>query len=48
MAKKLNDHLKLKNCSNVKNSITLANNLIKLKMHKNLRLITFDVKRLIS
>jgi hypothetical protein len=45
-AKKLNNHLKLKNCYNVKNSITLANDLIKLEMHTNFRMITFDIKDL--
>jgi hypothetical protein len=46
LAKKLNDYLKLKNCYNVKNSRTLANNLVKLKMHKSFRMITFDIKDL--
>jgi hypothetical protein len=39
MTKNLNDHLKLKHCYNV-------NDLIKLKTHKNFRIITFDIKNL--
>jgi hypothetical protein len=46
LAKELNDYLKLKNCYNVKNSITLANGLVKLKMHKSFSMTTFDIKNL--
>jgi hypothetical protein len=46
LTKKLNDYLKLKNLYNVKNSTTFANDLIKLKIHNNYRMITFDIKDL--
>jgi hypothetical protein len=46
MAKKLNDHLNLKHRYNVKDSINLANDLTKLKMEENFRMITFDTKDL--
>jgi hypothetical protein len=46
LAKKLNDYLKLKNHYNIKNSTTFANDLIKLKIHNNYSMITFDIKDL--
>jgi hypothetical protein len=46
LAKKLNDYLKLKNYYSVKNSTTFANNLIKMKIHNNYKMITFDIKDL--
>jgi hypothetical protein len=38
--------LKLKNYYNVKNSTTFASDLIKLKIHNNYKMITFDIKDL--
>jgi hypothetical protein len=46
LAKKLNDCLNLENYYNVKISTTLANDLTKLKIHSNYKMITFDIKDL--
>jgi hypothetical protein len=43
MANKLNDYLNLKYQYNTKDSTTLANDLTKLKIHGNYRMITFDI-----
>jgi hypothetical protein len=44
MAKKLNDYLNLKYHYNTKDSTTMANDLTKLKIDGNYRMITFDIK----
>jgi hypothetical protein len=44
LAKKLNEYLNLKNYYNVKSSTILANDLTKLKIHDNHKMITFDIK----
>jgi hypothetical protein len=41
----LNRHLTLKNHYNVKNSTNLAIDLTKLKLNKNHKLITYDIKK---
>jgi hypothetical protein len=46
LVKKLNSLLNLQNQYNVKDSTTLANDLINLKIDENHRLITFDIKDL--
>ena len=46
LAKILNQYITLKNYYNVINSTSLANDLTKLKIHENHKLITFDVKDL--
>jgi hypothetical protein len=46
LAKKLNDHTHLKYQYTVKDSTTLANDLMKLKLNDNHRMITFDIKDL--
>jgi hypothetical protein len=46
LARKLNDYIQLMNGYNVKNSITLANDLVKMKLHENCKMITFDIKDL--
>jgi hypothetical protein len=44
LAKKLNGYLNLDYQFNVTDSLTLANDLIKLKIDQNSRMITFDIK----
>jgi hypothetical protein len=46
LAQRLNDYLNLKNHFIVKNSTTLANNLTKLKVNDNHKMITLDIKDL--
>jgi len=46
LAKKLNGYLNLDYQFNVTDSLTLANDLIKLKIDQNSRMITFDIKDL--
>jgi hypothetical protein len=46
LVNKLNDHLNLKYRSNVKDSITLSNDLAKLRKDENHRMITLDIKDL--
>jgi len=43
LVNKLHEHLNLKYQYNVKNSISLANDLTKLKIDENHRMITFDI-----
>jgi hypothetical protein len=46
LTKVINQHLTLKNSYIVSNSIDLAQDLTKLNLHKNHRMITFDIKDL--
>jgi hypothetical protein len=46
LTKILNQHINLNNQYNLTNSTNLANDLIKLPVHDNYRIITFDVKDL--
>jgi hypothetical protein len=46
MANKLNDYLNLKYHYNAKDSVTLANDITKLKIDGNYRMITFYIKDL--
>jgi hypothetical protein len=46
LTKVINQHIILKNSYNVINSADLAQDLTKLKLHKNNRMITFDMKDL--
>jgi hypothetical protein len=46
MAKILNQHISLNNHYNIMNSVNLANDLTKLEIQENHRLISFDIKDL--
>ena len=46
LTKILNQHINLNNRYNLTNSTNLANDLIKLPVHDNYRMITFDIKDL--
>jgi hypothetical protein len=46
LTKILNQHINLNNQYNITNSTKLANDLIKLPVHENYRMITFDIKDL--
>ena len=42
----LDQYISLSNCFNVTNSTTLANDLTKLEIHENHKMISFDIKDL--
>jgi hypothetical protein len=46
LTKVINQHITLKNSYNVSNSVDLAQDLTKLKLHKNHRMFTFDINDL--
>jgi hypothetical protein len=46
LAKIVNQYITLNNHSNVTNSVNLANDLTKLEINENHRLITFDIEDL--